>query len=236
MVPGGSTWPVDGLSSASSELRPTGVVPLDDTLGGGVSSGEILALEGPPRAGVSRLAIRLALGLGRGASVCIVNGHLPTRRLVPVVEATRNDVGGDQPKTLDVASWMPLPGSPVHPAWFESTYDVVVLDCLDEMMTSHWVRTTSLWDVGRRLRECARRSSTALIITARSAGASRGAVADTTDRGPSGPVFDDVSDTHIRLGRDGDGLGLVEVEVRGGRRVVHRLSLSQTGVTRLQSI
>ncbi|GAA1875612.1 hypothetical protein GCM10009814_02170 [Lapillicoccus jejuensis] len=235
MVPGGGTWPVDGLlPDASVGQRPTGIVPLDEVMGGGVSPGEILALAGPPRAGVSRLAVRLALGIGRDASVCIVNGHLPTRRLLPVIDATGHDLGGDGPRTLDVASWMPLPDSPAHPAWFESTYDVVVVDCLDEMTTSHWVRTTSLSDVGRRLRECARRSSTTLIITGRSAAVDRGAAAGTTDRGPDGDVFDDVADVHLRLGGGGDDVELVEVEVRGGRRAVHRLSFSHTGVARLQ--
>jgi len=134
---GGLGYPMGELALLPQLARhPTGLSGLDDVLSGGIGAGEVLTITGPPGIGVSRLAMQAAVGASRSARVLFVNGHMPTRRLLAGLRdiGERSGLTAHDLDRFEVASWVPLP-SPDSPddRWVGFGYDVVVIDCLDEM-------------------------------------------------------------------------------------------------------
>lgn len=225
---------VDGVPPL--ERHPTGLPSVDDLLGGGLGSGEVMTMFGPPGVGVTRLAIQMALGAAASSKVLFVNGHLGSRRLVASLRAI-GGACGVATAALDgfqIASWIPLP----YPGreddqWIGVEYDVVVIDCLDEMFRPQaWPDPQNALRYGRWLRECAQRSSTALIVTARAAEpeqvGSQGFTA-AWRRHPLHDVFDDIADASCRMFLDDNAEIALHLACRGGQLSRRRCLLRHDG-------
>ena len=124
---------------------------------------------------------------------------------------------------FEVASWVPLP-DPDSPdeRWVGRGYDVVVIDCLDEMLRSQaWPDADTILRHSRWLRECAQRSSTAVVITAAQTRCPGLATRVSWTPGGAtgfGPAFDDVADSSCQIFLDVEGEIGVRLASRGGQR------------------
>ena len=235
---GGMGYPVGELATVPPLARhPTGLGGLDDVLSGGLGVGEVLTIAGPPGIGVSRLAMQAAVGAARTAKVLFVNGHMPTRRLLAGLRdlGERSGLSSDALARFEVASWVPLP-DPDSPDnhWVGRGYDAVIIDCLDEMFRPQaWPDADGILRHCRWLRECAQRSATALVITAR------------TDRavkiGHQGFVeawrphrarlaFDDIADSSCQIFIDAEGETAVQIGL--SRRATDKPAKSDRAGTR----
>ncbi len=237
---GGMGYPMSELAALPPRTpHPTGLSEMDDVLSGGVGAGEVLTITGTPGIGVSRLAMQAAVGAARSAKVLFVNGHMPTRRLLVGLR----DIGeqsGLTPEALDrfeVASWVPLPnpGGP-DDRWLGYDYDVVVIDCLDEMFRPQaWPDADEVLRHSRWLRECAQRSSTALVITARAEQASQigyPGFAEAWRRHRARLAFDDIADSSCQIFLDAEGEISVRLASRGGQRLIRRSRMGPDSLIR----
>lgn len=88
-----------------------------------------------------------------------------------------------------------------------------------------WPGASELLRHGRWLRECAQRTSTALIITARAEQASHvgyPSFADAWHHHPVRLTFDDIADSSCQVFFDADGEISVRLASRGGQRLSRR--------------
>lgn len=86
----------------------------------------------------------------RSAKVLFVNGHRSTRRLVGSLRdiGERSGLAANDLDRFEVASWVPLPNPDnTDDRWVGCGYDVVFIDCLDEMFrpqawpeADEWIR------------------------------------------------------------------------------------------------
>lgn len=197
MIAGGQ-----GYSLAELALLPllpvhaSGVGPLDSLTGGGLMPGAVWALSGPPSIGVTSLVSSIAVAAASTARVALANEHLPTHLL-----RDRLRTAGDR---IEIASWVPLPDyRSDESGWFGANYDVLIIDCFDEMLRpAAWPKRDTAIRQGRWLRELARRTNTGLVLTARAErprSRGRRAFEKSWHRHWARPVFDDVADLHVEL-------------------------------------
>ncbi len=238
---GGLGYPMGELALLPQLARhPTGLSGLDDVLSGGIGAGEVLTITGPPGIGVSRLAMQAAVGASRSARVLFVNGHMPTRRLLAGLRdiGERSGLTAHDLDRFEVASWVPLPSldSP-DDRWVGFGYDVVVIDCLDEMFRPQaWPDPDELLRHGRWLRECAQRSSTALVATARAENADQigySGFARAWRRHRVRLAFDDIADSSCHIFYDADSKICVRLASRGGQRLSRRSRLGPDSLIHL---
>ena len=118
-------------------------------------------------------------------------------------------------------------------------YDVVVMDCLDEMFRPQaWPDEEQILRHSRWLRECAQRSSTAVVITARADQVSRigyPGFVDAWRRHRVRLAFDDVADSSCQMFLDVDGGIGVRLASRGGQRFSQRSRMGSDSLIRLPS-
>ncbi len=101
------------------------------------------------------------------------NEHLATHQLRERLStaAAAIDLHQDALGRIENASWIPLPDPDCDnedDAWFGAGYDVLVLDCYDEMLRPRaWPTGRAALRAARSLRELARRTNTAAVLTAR---------------------------------------------------------------------
>ena len=197
MIAGGQ-----GYSPAELALLPplpvhaSGVAPLDKLTGGGLTPGTVWTLAGPPSIGITSLATSIAVTASRTARVAVGNEHLPTHLLRDRLRAA-----GDR---IEIASWVPLPDHRSDDcSWFGAAYDVLIIDCYDEMLRpAAWPKGDTAIRQGRWLRELARRTNTALVLTARSERArshGRRPFERAWHAHAARPVFDEVADLRVEL-------------------------------------
>ncbi len=160
----------------------------------------------------------MAATLSLTARVLVANDHVPTLLLRDHLNGllATGDVTGRSglgPRAtpdgstagLELASWLPLPDWREPDAgWEGALYDVVIIDCYDEM-----IRPAALpgpgdaLRAGRWLREQTRRTETVLVLTSRTptrhtAAAAEDGLVDVRS------VFDDICDLRIDIGDHGD--------------------------------
>ena len=207
MITGGLAYTVAELLALSPQTAvPSRLEPLDALTGGGLTPGVIWTVAGTPGRGVTSLVTKMAAHLAQTARVGMANDHMATHLLRDHLLMAASSARTDRTAVdrIEIASWIPIPDlRSDDPSWFGADYDVLIVDCLDEMLRPREspegpmaVRT------GRWLREMARRSHTALILTARG------------DRPPdvgrwsfdrawqshwARPVFDDIADMQFSL-------------------------------------
>ena len=162
MIAGGQGYSVTELALLPPlPVHASGVAPLDTLTGGGLTPGAVWTLAGPPSIGITSLASSIAVTASRTARVAVGNEHLPTHLLRDRLRAA-----GDR---IEIASWVPLPDyRSDDSSWFGAAYDVLIIDCYDEMFRpAAWPKGDTAIRQGRWLRELARRTNTALVLTAR---------------------------------------------------------------------
>lgn len=202
IVAGGGVYePAEILAQVDSQRLPTGIEPLDDAVGG-IAPGEVWTICGPAGIGVSSLVERCAAAAAQVGTVLLANGHLGSRALAEHV--IRGPLQA-RPGSLRIASWLPLPwlGDERWDGACEKA-DLVILDTWDEMWRPpHWGRSVEERIADARwLRELARRSGTALLLTARLAlqdAVTDGARTGGDPRGRYTEVFDDIADVAVEL-------------------------------------
>jgi len=238
---GGMGYPVGELATMPPLARyPTGLGGLDDVLFGGLGVGEVLTIAGPPGIGVSRLSMQAAVGAARTARVLFVNGHMPTRRLLAGLRdlGERSGPSSDALARVEVASWVPLP-DPDSPDnhWVGRGYDAVVIDCLDEMFRPQaWPDAEGILRHCRWLRECAQRSATALVITARTdqpAKIGHQSFVEAWRPHRARLAFDDIADSSCQIFIDAEGETVVRLASRGGQRISRRSRMGRDTLIRL---
>ncbi|NYG07765.1 hypothetical protein BJ986_002252 [Phycicoccus badiiscoriae] len=179
-------------------------------------------MAGPPGIGVTSLLTQMAAHLVQTARVGMANDHMATHILRDRLLMAASSAGTDRTAVdrIEIASWIPIPDfRSDDPSWFGADYDVLIIDCLDEMLRPRaWPRGPVAVLTGRWLREMARRSNTALILTARG------------DRPPDDgrwsfegawqshwarPVFDDIADVQLSLWESGESRVGLHATARG---------------------
>lgn len=137
-----------------------------------------------------------------------------------------------------MASWVPLP-DPDSPDdhWVGRGYDAVVIDCLDEMFRPQaWPDAGEILRHCRWLRECAQRSATALVITARTDQAAKighQGFVEAWRPHRARLAFDDISDSSCQIFTDGEGETGVRLASRGGQRMSWRSRIGRDSLIRL---
>jgi len=227
MIAGGMGCSVVELAALTPQpTYPTGVGPLDALTRGGLTPGVIWTVAGPPGVGVTSLVMQMAAHLSQTALVGMANDHMATHvlrdRLLMYASTARIDRAPVD--RIDIASWVPIPALRCdEPSWFGSEYDVMIIDCFDEMLRPRaWPEGRMAVLTGRWLREMARRSNTALVLTARA------------DRAPAKgrppferawhshwarAVFDDIADVQLSLWESEDQNVAFHAMARGYGRV-----------------
>lgn len=178
------------------------------------------ALDGSTGSGVTDLALRIILGVSRSCRVVVANGHVGSIDLAVRLDSRREGPG---PAHVSLASWLPLPieGREV---WSSecSRADLVVLDTIDELWRPAGVLPEARTALARTrlLREVARASNTALLVTAR--------------QGPNclpvgapwlGDVLDDVADVRLKIVADAERPGPIAIVRTRHDGRTHRLDL-----------
>jgi hypothetical protein len=209
MVLGGSAYSLDELEQVPPvRALPTGLPDLDALTGGGLAPGMVCGIAGPPRCGVTMLALRIAAAAAATRRALVVNDHVPTLLLRDHLQTlTAHQSAHHQPDTpgekgcgVALASWLPLPDWREPEAGWEGTnYDLVVFDCYDDMIRpAAWPSSLDAVRAGRWLREQARRTDTTLVLTTRTPSIT------ITRRPPPGPKWTGAgpTGTHSRADRD----------------------------------
>ncbi len=197
MIAGGQGYSVTELALLPLlPVHASGVAPLDTLTRGGLTPGAVWTLAGPPSIGITSLAASIAGAASRTARVAIGSEHLPTHLLRDRLRAA-----GDR---IEIASWVPLPDyRSDESSWFGAAYDLLIIDCYDEMLRpAAWPKGDTAIRQGRWLRELARRTNTALVLTARAERArsqGRRAFERAWHGHRSRSVFDDVADLRVEL-------------------------------------
>lgn len=197
MIAGGLGYSLTELALLPPlSVHASGVEPLDSLTGGGLTPGAVWTLSGPPSIGITSLASSIAITASRTAHVALANEHLPTHLLRDRLRAADD--------RIELASWIPLPDFlSDDSSWFGAAYDILIIDCYDEMLRpAAWPKGDTAIRQARWLRELARRSNTALVLTARAERArsqGRPAFDKAWHRHPSRPVFDDVADLRVEV-------------------------------------
>ena len=200
MIAGGSGYPLAELALLNPlPVHPSGVAPLDLLTRGGLAPGALWAVAGPPSVGVTTLVSTMALAAGSSARVALANDHVATHLLRDRLRSASDQV--------EIASWIPLPDyRSGESSWFGVDYDVLIIDCYDEMLRpAAWPKNGSAVRQCRWLRELARRSNTALVLTARVERArshGRPAFERAWHRHWARPAFDDSADVQVQLWPD----------------------------------
>lgn len=200
MIAGGSGYSLAELALLNPlPLHPCGFPSLDELTGGGLAPGAVWTVAGPTGVGVTSLVSATAVAAGRSARVALANDHLATHLLRDRLQSASGKVA--------IASWVPLPDyRSAELSWFGANYDLLIIDCLDEMLRpAAWPKSASAISHGRWLRELARRSNTALVLTGRAErprSSGRGAFERSWHSHWSRPVFDDIADVQIQLWPD----------------------------------
>jgi hypothetical protein len=201
----------------------SGLVELDTASDGGLLPGAVWTVAGPSRAGVTELAVRIAVGASRTNTVVIGNGHMPSHVLLQRMlgEAARSYCVESVRARLSMASWLPLPfalddGCYSWDSACEAA-DVVVMDTLDEMLRpAAWPSSDELVLLLRGLRETARRHGTAVVLTARTGRVGSGERDDDGwTRHLARAAFEDVGDVQIQVESGHPGLLKLAIYVRG---------------------
>ena len=217
------------LAAPDPPVLSTGVEWINQVTGG-IAPGSVWTVLGATGVGVTTFATSLATAAAATGTVILANGHVPSRSLARQAQQAagrRDRTEPHGPSSMPrLASWMPLP-SLGDDSWDGDCEraDVVVLDTWDEMWRpEHWGHTREQRLAGVRwLREVARSSGTALVLTARlphgSSGAPCPAMHWTVE------PFDDVADVSVWLDWSDDGSPWREatVRVRGGRSARNHL-------------
>ena len=200
MIAGGSGYPLAELALLSPlPVHSSGFAPLDLLTRGGLAPGALWAVAGPPSVGVTTLVTTMALAVGSVARVALANDHMATHLL-----RDRLRSASDQ---IEIASWIPLPDyRSGESSWFGVDYDVLIIDCYDEMLRpAAWPKKGSAMRQCRWLRELARRSNTALVLTAhveRARTPGRRAFERAWQRHWVRPALDDTADVQVQLWPD----------------------------------
>jgi hypothetical protein len=146
MIAGGSGYTLAELALPDPlPLHPCGFAPLDQLTGGGLAPGAVWSVAGPPRVGVTSLVSAMALTVGKAARVALANDHVATHLLRDRLHTASEEV--------DIASWVPLPDyRSGELSWFGADYDLLIIDCLDEMLRPRaWPKSCSAVPHGRWL-------------------------------------------------------------------------------------
>ena len=223
MIAGGAGYTLAQLGELPHLLHTSsGLTQLDDLSGGGLVPGAVWTVVGPPCIGVTSLVTRLAVSAAATSRVALANEHLATHLVRERFLSSASAAGLHQGAvdSIEVASWIPLPdpGCPDE-TWFGSSYDVLVIDCYDEMVRPFaWPTGLAALRAARWLRELARRTNTAVVLTARAArlsGLGRPAFEDSWHGHWARPLFDDIADLRLELSPGKDGATAFLATARG---------------------
>lgn len=231
MIAGGSGYTLTELVLLEPlPVHPCGFAALDQLTGGGLAPGAVWTVAGPAGVGVTSLVSAMAATVGKCARVALANDHLATHLLRDRLHSPSGQV--------DIASWVPLPDyRAAELTWFGAGYDLLIIDCLDEMLRpGAWPNGGSAISHGRWLRELARRSDTALVLTARAErvrSSGRRAFERSWHSHWSRRVFDDIADVQVQLWPDRRGGNRFLATARGCGQVSGTARL-RVGITTLQ--
>lgn len=207
MIRGGLGYAVSELAGlAAQPTHLSGLAPIDSLTRGGLSPGVVWTVAGTPSVGVTALVTQLAATASRTARVAVANDHLATHLLRDQVSQAASRSGTDRTAAdrIEIASWVPIPDFRCdETSWFGADYDLLVIDCFDEMLRPQaWPQGDVVVRRARWLRELARRSNTALVLTARAGRPRSGgwkAFERAWHRHCARAVFDDIADLRLQL-------------------------------------
>lgn len=220
MIAGGMGYTLAELGELTAPHAGSTGHAVIDALTGGISPGEVWTLVGPTGIGVTALAVQAAAAVGAVARVLIANGHAPTHLLRQHAVAAAGETAGVSTR-IELASWMRFPRSDHEPwEWAGAGRDLVVYDTLDEMLRP------GCWPVDARegieqvrwLRECARSTNTAVLLTARMPKllpGGRWPFEEEWSRHWARAWFDDVADVSLEMWQEDAGKRTLGVRARG---------------------
>lgn len=193
-----------------------------DMAGVSVRPGQIWTIAAPGGVGATMLAVQIAVEVARSRRVRFANNHLAPHLTRNWLLAQANFVGLDVARlaAIELATWLPVPGSTseLNDSW-EGGDDTALLvyDTVDEMFVWYWeADPQTRMQSARRLRELARQSNTAVLLTARvSPPRAQGheAFCDAWSEHWARPVFADISDVAIEVWRPANVVHGAEVEI-----------------------
>jgi predicted ATP-dependent serine protease len=223
VIAGGMAYSVAELAALPAQAtHSSGLGPIDSLTMGGLPPGAIWTVVGPPALGVTAVVIQAAVHAARTARVGIANGHMATHLLREQILAAASLTETDRAAAdrIEIASWIPVPDFRCdETSWFGAAFDVLVIDCLDEMFhPGAWPDADSAIRSARWLREMARRTNTALVLTGRAermCSAGREAFESAWQRNWARPVFDDVADLSLEFWFDDHGDVAFHASARG---------------------
>ncbi len=223
MIAGGLSYTLTELGELPALPRySSGFRALDDLTGGGLVPGAVWTVAGPPGIGVTTLVTELAVHAAATVRVALANEHIATHQMRDLLLSIAAVIGlhRDAVGRIEVASWIPLPDPGCDDeTWFGAGYDVLIIDCYDEMLRPRaWPTGLTALRAARWLRELARRTNTAVVLTARAdrpAMVGRPAFEESWHGHWVRPLFDDVAGLRLELSMGKNGVSSFHATARG---------------------
>lgn len=228
MVVGGGAYRLADLDRlAALPAYSCGLPGLDGHTGGGLLPGSVWTVAAPSGGGATTFAVQLAVAAARSGSVLVVNDHVATHLLRDRLRAALRRIKADDQSAarIRVSTWMPLPRwDSDRLEWQEecTNSDVVVLDTIEEIWLWRSPTASDWWsDVRGRMRDLrlmARRTNTAVLLTARVAydGRSEKRFRHAWRQHWCQAAFAEIADVRIQIGPERDGERHVHAYLRGG--------------------